>query len=181
MAADLAAWKDEFIQALGRISDFWGFGKMTGQLYGLLYLSPQPLTLDDMKDALCVSKGNVSVHIRNLERWGMARKLWIKGDRKDYYEAETDFWKMIRTILSEREEKEFTQGLATLKACLEHLTAAETTAEVEFYRQRLTHIRDFFAGAQRAIEALLSLDQIEARALAVIELLETFQDQDEPE
>jgi DNA-binding transcriptional regulator GbsR (MarR family) len=172
MTDDLARMKHDFIEALGRISSFWGFGKMTGQLYGLLYLSPKPLTLDEMKDQLGVSKGNVCVNIRNLESLGMARKLWIRGDRRDYYEAETDFWKMIKTTLREREQKEFDRGLQTLAACLSVVSEESAGEEADFYRQRLTHIRDFFTTAYRVINAILALEELEAQTLGMIGLLE---------
>src|SRR5512141_2842026 len=94
------------METMGKITSFWGFSKIMGQLYGLLYLSPKPLTLDEMAESLSISKGNVSINIRALERWNMVKTVWVKGDRKDYYEAKTDFWKIVKEVLEEREKKE---------------------------------------------------------------------------
>src|SRR3990172_4637342 len=102
------------MDTMGRITSFWGFSKIMGQLYGTLYLSPGPLTLDEMAGHLAITKGNVSINIRALERWNMVKPVWVKGDRKDYYEAETDFWKIIKGVLREREKKEFDQALSTV-------------------------------------------------------------------
>ena len=106
--------REGIMEAMGRITSFWGFSKIMGQVYGLLYLSFKPLTLDEMADSLAVSKGNVSINIRTLERWNMVKPVWVKGDRKDYYEAETDFWKIVKGVLREREKKEFDQALSTV-------------------------------------------------------------------
>ena len=92
-----------------------------GQLYGLIYLSPKPLTLDDMATNLSISKGNVSINIRALERWNMVKHIWVKGDRKDYYEAETDFYKSIRAILKERQNSEFDSAVHSVRETLERL------------------------------------------------------------
>src|SRR3990170_8645648 len=114
MGGQLDEVRHGIMDTLGRITSFWGFSKIMGQLYGLLYLSAKPLTLDEMAESLSISKGNVSINIRALERWNMVRQVWVKGDRKDFYEAETDFWKIIRGVLKEREKKEFDQALAAI-------------------------------------------------------------------
>jgi len=65
------------------------------QLYTVLYLSHKPLSLNDMLERLKISKGSVSINIRALERYGAVRRVWVKGSRKDYYEAETDISKVV--------------------------------------------------------------------------------------
>ncbi|NJN53344.1 MAG: helix-turn-helix domain-containing protein [Anaerolineae bacterium] len=82
-----------------------------GALYGSIYLSPQPVSLDELVEQVGVSKGAVSTNVRTLERLGMVHKHLEVGDRKDYYTAETDFWKVIRGVLREREQQEFDLAL----------------------------------------------------------------------
>ena len=76
MEKDINEIKDAFVEGMGRISKFWGFNRLMGQLYGLLYLSPEPMTLDELADGLMVSKGSVSTNIRAIERWGMVESSW---------------------------------------------------------------------------------------------------------
>ncbi|MBN2144325.1 MAG: HTH domain-containing protein [Candidatus Aureabacteria bacterium] len=90
--------KDRFVEKLGFLGSLFGFNKLLGQIYGLLYLSPTPLSLDEITKQLQVSKGSISLNIRELEKWGGCKKVWVKGDRKDYYEAETQF----KNILNKR-------------------------------------------------------------------------------
>ena len=75
--------------------DKFGLNNCVAQLFTVLYLSKFPLSLDDLAQRLNISKGNVSVNVRELERWGAAKKIWIKGSRKDFYEAEVDLKKIF--------------------------------------------------------------------------------------
>lgn len=96
------AWADarwRFIEAGGRTTQSFGLGRMLGQIYAFLYLANEPRCLDDIAEGLAVSKASVSIGVRQLEGWLAVRKVWIKGDRKDYYEAETDFGVILRSGL----------------------------------------------------------------------------------
>jgi DNA-binding transcriptional regulator GbsR (MarR family) len=85
----------EMIEAGGRTAQSFGLNRLFGQIYTLLYLSEEPQTLDAQADQLGVSKASVSIACRQLESWGAVRRIWKKGDRKDYYVAETDFSRIL--------------------------------------------------------------------------------------
>jgi len=78
---------DEMIFKLGNFSEKLGLGKSMGQLYAALYLSSEPLTLTELARSCRMSKGNASINIRRLERWGAVKKTWGNNNRRDYYEA----------------------------------------------------------------------------------------------
>lgn len=99
--------RQRFIESLTRIAEFWGYPRAMGALYGALYLSPEPLSLDELIPIVGVTKGAISTNVRALEQLGMVHKHVRAGDRKDYYEAGTDFWKISRTILERRQKPEF--------------------------------------------------------------------------
>ena len=90
MSDSLIKFKDMVIESAGELAAGFGLNRVVGQLYALLYISPKPLSLSEMTDQLKMSKGNTSVNIRELGRWGAVRKVWIKGSRKDYYAANLD-------------------------------------------------------------------------------------------
>ncbi len=165
MAGIVTEIHENTMEALGRISSFWGFSKIMGQIYGLLYLSPKPLTLDDMAKSLSVSKGNVSINMKALERWNMVKQIWVKGDRKDYYEAETDFWKIVRGVLREREKKEFDQALAsignTLRKADEDYKKSKT-AEMAFAKERLKQLEAFIANMDKLVSVFLTLEDLKS-------------------
>lgn len=155
--------RNGIMETLGRITAFWGFSKIMGQLYGLLYLSPKPMTLDEMVEGLAVSKGNVSINVRALERWNMVRKVWMKGDRKDFYEAETEFWKIIRGVLKEREKKEFDQALVAIgniRKRSEEMHKKEKSSETSFATERLKKLEDFIKAMDQLVGVLLTLEDL---------------------
>lgn len=149
------AIKDKFIDGMGRISKFWGFNRLMGQLYGLLYLSREPMNLDQLAEGLMVSKGSVSINVRALERWGMVEKVWIKADRKDYYKAETKFMDIVTKILQEREKMEFDGALKTVSECLAEIKALGASDETKFLKQRLTNMQRFFNFIDKAVFSAL--------------------------
>ena len=148
--AQLEAASNEFINSIGRIASFFGFSRMMGQLYAVLFLSPDPLTLDDLKDRLGISKGNVSINIRALERWGLVHQVYKWGERRDYYTAETDIWKIVSGVLQERERKESRQladSLSDTITTLDKISRSSTAPEAPlaaFYLERVQMLRRFF-------------------------------------
>src|SRR5512146_40208 len=95
--------RQEFIEGLSHISHFWGFPRGVGALFAVLYLSPAPMSLDELVKQTGLTKGAISTDVRALARLGLVHRSARLGDRKDYYEAQTDFYRAIRSILSERQ------------------------------------------------------------------------------
>ena len=85
----LFAVNDSTVAGLGRLARYFGFSDVMGRLFGTLLLSPEPLSLDDLASSLEISKGSVSMNVRAIERWGMAKEVWMRGERKKYYRAES--------------------------------------------------------------------------------------------
>ncbi len=163
MIASTNEIREGLMESMGRITSFWGFSRIMGQLYGLLYLSPKALTLDEMSDSLSISKGNTSINIRALERWNMVKKVWVKGDRKDFYEAEVDFWKIIKGVLKEREKKEFDLALASvskLRSRSEALQKSANDSEAAFATDRLKKLEDFIKTMDKMVGVLMTLEDL---------------------
>ena len=150
---------NHFVQGMSRISHFWGFPKAMGAIYGTIYLSPDPLSLDEIVELVGVSKGAVSTHVRHLERLNMVHKHLEIGDRKDYYSAETDFWKMVRSILSQREVNEFDKAINTVSESLTMAAEADDDPELsQFYHERMKSMQAFFNMLDGLFAALLKLE-----------------------
>ena len=153
------------IAGLSRISYFWGFSKGMGAIFGAVYLSPEPLSLDALVETVGITKGAVSTNVRQLERLGLVHKQVRVGERKDYYTAETDFWKVVRGILRERGKSEFDRAIRTVGESLELVeSAADLTAEeaekAVFYRRRLKNLVDFFNTLDNLVATLVALDNL---------------------
>ncbi len=169
MDVELQQAREEFIQGMSRISHFWGFPKAMGAIYGAVYLSPDPLSLDEIVEQVGVTKGAVSTHVRALERLGMVHKKILLGDRKDYYVAEDDFWKVIKGVLREREQQEFDLALRTVNNSLEMVDQAQGAAPdrqtAAFYKERMENMQRFFNSLDNIVGMLLALDELRLSSL----------------
>ena len=108
---DLDRARDLGIDTCGRIAEFWGFTRTMGRAFGLLYLAPDPLTQVEIQRRLQISAGSASMTLAALIRWGVVHKVWVRGQRREHYRVETDFWKMISGVLNERERREISAAI----------------------------------------------------------------------
>ncbi len=158
----LYAVNDSTVAGLGRLARFFGFGEVMGRLYGTLMLSPEPMSLDDLASSLEISKGSVSMNVRDLERWGMAKEVWMRGERKKYYRAESDLWQVILNVLGSREQREVQVALEVLNDSIGKLKSAEEELSPEdeelarYYLERIADLQTFFQVAQLALTTVLS-------------------------
>lgn len=158
MDKNLIQSRDNIIESAGRTTQGFGFGRIIGQLYALLFFSPEPLSLDDMAGELKVSKGSVSTNIRELEKWGAVKQIWIKGSRKDYYLVEVDFMRIIREGIIPIFKQKLNSSLVAanesrqlLKSGSENFKDADQSI-AQFYEKRLALIE----AAQKKVKLLLN-------------------------
>lgn len=131
------------------------------QLYAVLYLSGKPLSLDDMVERLKISKGSASVNIRALERYGVVLKIWVKGSRKDYYEAEENISRVIMDrikSIAERSIADVDKMINYSKRALEAVVSEGSgeAEEVKIFKQRLDKLNGLHAKAKASFNLLNS-------------------------
>jgi DNA-binding transcriptional regulator GbsR (MarR family) len=163
MKATLPDLKRDFTESLSQISRFWGFPKGMGAIFAVLYLSPTPLSLDEIVEKTGLTKGAVSTEVRKLARMGLVHRSSKLGDRKDYYEAETDFYAAIRAILQERQNSEFDRAIRSVGELLEKLESGSVSgneADVEFVRERIKALQDFFDAIDSLSKAVIKLEKL---------------------
>lgn len=136
-----------FIQEAGRATQTLGFGRVVGQIYAYLYFSHQARTLADLEADLGISKGSASMGVRRLEGWGAVRRIWRKGDRKDYYAAEIGIGKIIRRAVSDA----YSLKMDAVGDMLAN-AAEELPHDDEFIRERIEHLESFRERARKAYE-----------------------------
>ncbi len=142
-------WKSEALvsDAIGRLIEFWGFKRNMGRLWAVLYLSERPLSAPELQSRLQLSSGGISMTLSELLRWGVVKKVWIQGERRDHYEAEDNFWKMISRVFAERERVEILDAIDMMEDALKY---TQQRAKAPADTLRATH-------QQARIEALLAL------------------------
>ncbi len=172
MDTQLNEARQHFIQGMSRISHFWGFPKAMGAIYGAIYLSPQPLSLDEIVAQVGVTKGSVSTNVRLLERLNMVYKRVQLGDRKDYYVAEADFWKIMRGILREREQSEFDLALRTVDESITLITEAtlepDEAETAVFYQTRMQNMQQFINSLDNLVATVIAIDDLRANTIQKI-------------
>ncbi len=161
MDKSLTAIKQDFTEGLSQISRFWGFPKGMGAIFAVLYLSPTPISLDEIVQETGLTKGAVSTEIRALARMGLVHRSSRLGDRKDYYEAEADFYAAVRSILKERQNSEFDRAVRSVKETLK--TMEENWVEEEewyFVYERVQALQEFFDAIDSLSKAVIRLDHL---------------------
>ncbi len=111
---ELQEAKDKFIHTWGTLSTQWGINRTMSQIHALLLLSPKSLNADQIMEELRISRGNVNMNLRDLMSWGLINKQLLPGERKEYFIAEKDIWKVARQITKERKRREIEPIIETM-------------------------------------------------------------------
>lgn len=147
---------DQFVQLWGDMASAWGINKTMSQIHALLYAESNPLDTDTIMDKLDISRGNANMNLRRLLDWELIRKVQFKGDRKDYYSAETDVWKIVSTIIRERQQREIAPIRAELQECIKTLESGGLNdEESKEFKKRIENYNDFLEMFERFTDALL--------------------------
>src|SRR5215468_1701257 len=109
---------ERFILHWGDMGSQWDVNRSVSQIHALLYLSERPLTADEIASTLSLARSNVSNSIRELMTWDLIRRVPVKGDRREHFEAETDVWEIAMRIAAVRKEREIDPAVAALKSCV---------------------------------------------------------------
>lgn len=136
------------VEAMGHATQSFGVGRVLGQIFAHLYFSREAQTLDDMTEALGISKGSASMGVRQLEAWGAVEKIWVKGDRKDYYQAKDAFGRIIKNALVDLAGKKMESSAVLLDEAETHLKKkcgkeGKLSEEDNFIRERIEKIQTF--------------------------------------
>jgi DNA-binding transcriptional regulator GbsR (MarR family) len=145
-AALLREAQDRFIASWGRMGSAWGISRTMAEVHALLYVTGEPMNTDEIMERLAISRGNVSMSVRALLDWGVIQKTHIRGDRKDYFQAEQDVWAMLRAIARERIKREvdpLLQSLDEIRALTPETTKA-TPEDLAALNGRLDAVTECF-------------------------------------
>ena len=157
---------------VGRLIEFWGFKRNMGRVWTVLYLSPDPLSADDLRQALGISSGAVSMTLSELARWGVVRKVWIQGERRDFYAAEVQLWRMISRVFNEREKSEVMAAIDAFEAAmrdLDHIRKTTTDprarARAELQYERIAQLLELARLGKRLLDGLVTTAKVDAEPL----------------
>jgi HTH-type transcriptional regulator, glycine betaine synthesis regulator len=153
----------QFVEHWGMMARSWGINATMGELFALLYINGDEWTADALKEWLDVSRGNVSMNLRELMSWGVVHKVHRQGERREFYRAETDVWTLFRRILFERKRRELDPTLVVLERTV-RLVESETSPQASRL-ERIASLRRFFDLINELATRLLTLEPDELDAL----------------
>jgi DNA-binding transcriptional regulator GbsR (MarR family) len=149
-------------EAMGRLMEFWGFRRHMGRLWTVLYLSPEPMTTAELSETLQLSSSAVSLSLGELVRWGAVRKTWLPGERKDFYQAESSVWKLLRRVYERRELnliREATDAFGEAQRILDEARGqlrGQDRQRVDFMRKRLSRLSALSKAGERLVRLLVA-------------------------
>lgn len=130
-----------FILHWGEMGTQWGVNRSVAQIHALLYLSQQPRHAEDISELLSLARSNVSTGLKELQSYGIVRRVHVEGDRRDHFVADTDLWDMLLKISAERKRREIDPTVELLRALAADLDGR--TDVPPHVRERIGRMHEF--------------------------------------
>ena len=164
-------WQSEVLvsDSIGRLIEFWGFKRNMGRLWAILYLTEEPLSAPEIQRRLQLSSGAVSMTLNELLRWGVVKKVWIQGERRDHYAAEGNFWKMISRVFNERERVEVLDAIDIMDDAIRFLKDKakdpNDRERAQFQQERIRELLDLARLGRQLLDTLIKDAKVDGSPL----------------
>lgn len=150
--------KSQFIQAWGTLGSKWGINRTMAQLHALLMVSPDAMSTEEMMEELNISRGNVNMNIRELMDWGLVEKMYKPGERKEYFWADKDIWRITKQVAKERKKRE----LEPIIKVLEQVSVVEgdkKNKHVKAFIESINGIKRMANNADKTLETMIKAEE----------------------
>ncbi len=161
----LTSAREDFVSQWGTIGSAWGINRTMAQIHALLLTAPVALSTDEIMQELQISRGNANTNLRDLVGWGLVRPVLKKGERREYFEAEKDIWKMFCIIARERKRREILPAMDVLQGCAER-TRSIKTPEARAFHDQMQSLLEFLRLGERVLEHIAGSEQSRILKLA---------------
>jgi len=146
----LSELEKEVVDIFVRIAGVLSLPRSVGELYGVLFISPKPMCIDDLMRKLKISKGSTSQGLKILRSFGAVNPVYMAGDRRDFFTAEAELRKIVSGFVKEQVYPHLENGKERM-ARIEKLLAEETPEQKEFIAERIERLQ----GWQKRAGAIL--------------------------
>jgi DNA-binding transcriptional regulator GbsR (MarR family) len=154
----LTEGKEKFIQAWGTLGSSWGINRTMAQVHALLLIAPDSLSAEDIMDELNISRGNANMNIRALMDWGLVSKELKPGERKEFFTAEKDIWKVATQVVKERRKRELEPVLKVLKE-LQNIEGDKKDKRIKAFNDSIGQINDVVSKADKTLDMFIKADE----------------------
>lgn len=155
---ELEQGKEKFLQAWGTLGSSWGINRTMAQVHALLLISPDALSAEEVMQELNISRGNANMNLRALIDWGLISKELRPGERKEYFVAEKDMWKVAKQVIRERRKRELEPMLRILEE-LKEVKGEQGDKKTAAFTQAITNLYDLSAKADKTLNTMLRADE----------------------
>jgi DNA-binding transcriptional regulator GbsR (MarR family) len=150
--------RQQFISSWGAFGTHWGINRTMAQIHALLLINPEPLTQDDIMEELDISRGNTNMNIRELINWGLVERVLLPGERKEYFSAEKDIWKVVKQIVKERKKRELEPMLQLLDK-LEEVEGDKRDKNVKTFIDTVSSIKKLGRQADKTLDLMIKAEE----------------------
>ncbi len=148
--------KEKYLQAWGSLGSSWGVNRTMAQIHGLLMISTKPLSTEDIMEELKISRGNANMNLRALLDWGIAEKVLVPGDRKEYFKSEKDAMHLAVQVAKERKRRELEPIIKILKEVRE---AEGSDQEATEFKKVTNDLLKFAEQAESVLNVFIKSNQ----------------------
>lgn len=134
-----------------------GLPRSLGEIYGLLFISTKPLSLDDLVLYLGISKGSASQGLRTLRTLGAVREASGNGDRRTYYEPAIDLKRLVGGFIREQVRPHLDSGKTKLQSITETANLSDDPQEREFFLDRIERLESWMKRGSQMLPILQKL------------------------
>jgi DNA-binding transcriptional regulator GbsR (MarR family) len=150
--------KQKFIEQWGILATQWGINRTMAQVHALLLISDKNMSTDDIMTALSISRGNANMNVRELMNWNLVRKVIAPGDRKEYFTAEKDMWKVAMNIMEQRKKRELDPMVKLLDE-LSKVEGDKRNPEIKSFADSMNSIKKFSEQADKIMGVMIKAEE----------------------
>jgi len=150
--------RQQFISSWGAFGTHWGINRTMAQIHALLLISADPLSQDDIMEELNISRGNTNMNIRELINWGLVDRVILTGERKEYFTAEKDIWKVVKQIVKERKKREL-EPMMQLLDKLEDVEGDKRDKNVKTFVDTVSGIKKLGMQADKTLDVMIKAEE----------------------
>jgi DNA-binding transcriptional regulator GbsR (MarR family) len=150
--------RQQFISSWGAFGTHWGINRTMAQIHALLLVSADPLSQDDIMEELNISRGNTNMNIRELINWGLVERVILTGERKEFFTAEKDIWKVVKQIVKERKKREL-EPMMMLLDKLEDVDGDKRDKHVKTFVDTVSGIKKLGLQANKTLDVMIRAEE----------------------
>ena len=154
----LSEARTQFIASWGAFGTHWGINRTMAQIHALLLISPDPLSAEDIMEQLDISRGNANMNIRELISWGLVQRTLITGERREFFTAEKDIWKVVKQIVKERKKREL-EPMMQLLDKLEDVEGDKKDKKVKTFIDTVSSIKRLGLQADKTLDVMIKAEE----------------------